>query len=1511
MPAPATVTATDNCDSNVSVSFAENKAAGSCADSYTLTRTWTATDDCGNTAQCVQIITVHDTKAPVFTSVPAHLTIECDGIAPVVLATATDNCDNNVSVTYADSQVSGDCASGKSFVRTFTATDNCGNAATATQKITVIDNTPPVFTQVPPSVTIECDEAVPGFGSSIIVTDNCDQDVDLSHTDITTPGNCPQSYTLTRTWLATDDCGNTATAVQTIEVQDTKAPVIIINKPGITNGDTLVLNCDDFIPTISKANIIAKDNCSPKVSIEFVKCIYQGDCTTDGYFELYTYYIKATDACGNSSIFEFAVKVTDNTAPVITGVPADVTVGCGAQVPDLPVVNATDDCSQVVSLTYHETTTAGGNCAGSYVIVRTWTAADECGNVAQASQKITVTDNQPPVFTQVPADQTISCEEQIPAAGNVTVSDDCNPNITVDFNENVVSGACPQAYTIIRTWTATDECGNVAQASQKITVTDLKAPKFTKIPNSVTIECDETLPGLSGDVVATDNCDQHVDLTYTDTTVPGNCPQAYTLIRTWVATDDCGNTATASQTIYVKDTKAPNIAFNPENPLFTNFSESDTVKVKCDSFNGFGPDDFILSDNCDQNPVFDMVDIFIINEPCHKLLKCIASATDACGNIKELVFYVEVSDNKGPVFNNCPADAVVECDATIPSPSIVTATDDCTTDPEVSIAETVLAGNCAHEKTIIRTWIAKDACGNTTVCTQKIEVKDTKAPEIAINLPGFTNGDTITIGCGDYIPGFTKQNVTVTDNCSTDIDVQFCECTYQSDCETAGFYELITYYVKATDECGNQSIFEFSVKVTDNVPPLISGVPADITVACENDIPALPNVTVHDECSDQVSLTYGETAHGAGNCTGSYIIRTWTAVDDCGNVAQVSQTITIHDNVAPVISGVPADVTVDLDKGQIIPGLPNVNATDNCDNNIQLVFSETTDTVLCNVTITRIWTATDKCGNSVQAIQKITALKNCNGCILPIITQVKVTDASCGQNNGKVEILVSNGADNYEYLWFPNAGITSGAGNIKTNLPAGKYSVIVYYPGYNDCTKKVFFTIEDNKADLISEDNLLVANADCDKPVDVCLGISPVDAVDYDIYDNGVKYAGNLTGCDFDTVMSYTYATIPGQGKTGPYVLESWKVNNNTFNGTFADMNALVNLMNNLDPQANWTLNTKTLSISGGKKGTNYGQMKIVQGNGSGKATLDINTQLVPLGSGLKLTSGNHQIVFVSQTGCSDTVNIKVFCLDPDDIHTTVQVSETKKVCIDNSQLQGTPVSITNICSDLGGEYSIIYASANDYCVSIAGIEPGQEKACIVVCDDLGYCDTTYIYITVVESNFKPNAVDDYRSTLEGKPIIISVLDNDTYGSGTVKVNLISKPDNATVSMYGTKLLTVTPQKGNCEPLEFQYAITNEFGSDTATVFVNINCNDLVFNNGITPNHDGLNDVFFIEGIDKYPDNKLTVFNRWGNQVYSADKYKNDWDGSWNSKMLPDGTYFYIFEDGIGNTYSGYIQILR
>ena len=81
--------------------------------------------------------------------------------------------------------------------------------------------------------------------------------------------------------------------------------------------------------------------------------------------------------------------------------------------------------------------------------------------------------------------------------------------------------------------------------------------------------------------------------------------------------------------------------------------------------------------------------------------------------------------------------------------------------------------------------------------------------------------------------------------------------------------------------------------------------------------------------------------------------------------------------------------------------------------------------------------------------------------------------------------------------------------------------------------------------------------------------------------------------------------------------------------------------------------------------------------------------------------------------------------------------------------------------------------------------------------------------------------------------------------------------------------------------------------------------------NAFSPNNDGVNDYFTIEGIEKFANNSLNVYDRWGNEVFVAKGYKNDWDGKWQNKNLPDGTYFYVFGDGEGNNFSGYIQIAR
>lgn len=73
---------------------------------------------------------------------------------------------------------------------------------------------------------------------------------------------------------------------------------------------------------------------------------------------------------------------------------------------------------------------------------------------------------------------------------------------------------------------------------------------------------------------------------------------------------------------------------------------------------------------------------------------------------------------------------------------------------------------------------------------------------------------------------------------------------------------------------------------------------------------------------------------------------------------------------------------------------------------------------------------------------------------------------------------------------------------------------------------------------------------------------------------------------------------------------------------------------------------------------------------------------------------------------------------------------------------------------------------------------------------------------------------------------------------------------------------------------------------------------------GFSPNGDGINDLFVIRGLDKYPNNSIVIFNRWGNKIFEASPYKNTWDGrstlgiKLDGDELPISTYFYLFDFG-------------
>src|SRR5206468_2003445 len=119
VPAAASPTATDNCDPSPSVTYGEVRTNGSCEDNYTLTRTWTAHDRCGNTSSQSQVITVSDTTDPALQGVPPDTSASCNNVPVAASPTATDNCDPSPSVTYGEVRTNGSCEDNYTLTRTW------------------------------------------------------------------------------------------------------------------------------------------------------------------------------------------------------------------------------------------------------------------------------------------------------------------------------------------------------------------------------------------------------------------------------------------------------------------------------------------------------------------------------------------------------------------------------------------------------------------------------------------------------------------------------------------------------------------------------------------------------------------------------------------------------------------------------------------------------------------------------------------------------------------------------------------------------------------------------------------------------------------------------------------------------------------------------------------------------------------------------------------------------------------------------------------------------------------------------------------------------------------------------------------------------------------------------------------------------------------------------------------------------------------------------------------------
>ena len=800
-----------------------------------VTRTFTATDDAGNSSSATQTITVEDTTAPEFTSVPADYTVECSDEMPMDDATASDNC-SDVSITVESETIAGDAAGNYTIVRTFTATDACGNSTSASQTITVEDTTAPELS-IPADYTAECSDEL--ILDDATATDNCGE-VTIEVSSETTAGDCDGSYTVTRTFTATDDAGNSSSATQTITVEDTTAPEFTSVPADYT------VECSDEMPMDDAS---ASDNCSD-VSITVESETIAGDAAGN-YTIVRTF--TATDACGNSTSASQTITVEDTTAPELS-IPADYTAECSDEL-ILDDATATDNCGEVTIEVSSETT--AGDCDGSYTVTRTFTATDDAGNSSSATQTITVEDTTAPVLN-IPADYTAECTETL-TLDDATASDNCS-EVTITVSEETLAGDCANGYVLVRTFTATDACGNSSSAAQTITVVDTTGPELF-LPPSYEADCGDDLVLL--DALASDACG--LALVTVEETYDYTCDNSYVLTRTFTAVDACFNETVGVQTITVTDTTAPEFTSVP-----ADFSAECSEDLALDMATA--------TDNCGEVTV--TVDTDTLDGGCANTYTLIRTftATDACGNSTEATQTIEISDTTAPEFTFVPEDQLIECNISL-SVTMATAVDNCG-DVTVTMDEVLDQGDCGGAYVITRTFTATDACGNSTTAVQTITQQDTTAPTLEI-------AEDVTVECDEALPAPSH---TADDACGA-VTVDVTEEIVEGDCPQE--MTVIRTYT-ATDDCGNSTSAVQTINVVDTTAPEFTFTPdaTSVIYAADGDTLAEPFVVVLDNCDTEASWSVEETilVDSPNELT---VEREYTASDACGNTATYVETTTL------------------------------------------------------------------------------------------------------------------------------------------------------------------------------------------------------------------------------------------------------------------------------------------------------------------------------------------------------------------------------------------------------------------------------------------------------------------------------------------------------------------------------------------------------------------------------------------------------------------------------------------
>lgn len=543
----------------------------------------------------------------------------------------------------------------------------------------------------------------------------------------------------------------------------------------------------------------------------------------------------------------------------------------------------------------------------------------------------------------------------------------------------------------------------------------------------------------------------------------------------------------------------------------------------------------------------------------------------------------------------------------------------------------------------------------------------------------------------------------------------------------------------------------------------------------------------------------------------------------------------------------------------------------------------------------------------------------------------QVNQSSCVVNTGSITVNVSGGAGGYTYAWLP-AGITPTV----SNLAPGIYTLTV--TDANLCSKTQTYTVNSINGPVITS---TVVSANCSGACtgSIAINISGGTPAYTTVWSTGTNVG--LCSGNYSVMVTDNLGCKAVQGYS--------------ISGTNPILFSTPNLNN---PKCFNDCNGSIVAIPSG------GSLPFTYSWTPGPAS-------VPMIS--NLCAGSQTITIIDNKGCiaSQTYTL----INPALLGLTASVSSPTCSAAPNGSIGitpfgGTPVityswtgsinsTSQNLSNIVAGTYSLSMTDINGCKKDTVVVLTSTLVVIAIAGNDTTFCQNgsllldgsnstgglAYNWIQLPGNTTIANTTTTTINPAVGTSTYVLVATNGScIDRDTIRVNsnalpivdagsFVNMPTYSTTTIGGSPTsssagtYTWTPNFGtldnynspnptasNTVTMIYTVTVTDVngcLGSDTVTVFI---YPEVKIPSGFSPNADGKNDVWQIDNIFQFPDNVVEVYNRWGELLFMSKGYAVPFDGKYNGKNLPVGTYYYIIDlhhPSAPKAYTGPLTIFR